>query len=151
MILSQQFEGNFIISNFLSITTKTWAQVAAAQPKAKQNLQPPLECQVARSKRSKCEIMLSTCAVEGNDKETITKMNNQQLTNHLNQVANCDSIIAARKTTKQTIKICCETDDHADKLRNAPWSSYILGLNVIEPSYSIVVHGVSKLDINPEK
>ena len=89
--------------------------------------------------------------MESDDKEAIAKMTNQQLTNYLKQVASCDAIIAARKTTKQTIKVCCETDDYANELHNASWSSYILGLTVIKPSYSIVVHGVSKLDVNPEK
>ena len=135
-------------------TRTTWAQVAAAQPRPKPELPP--ECQTARSQRAKCEVTLSTRGLEDGEKEKLTKMSDQELTSHLKQFTNMDSnsdsdlIIAARKTTKQTIKIRCETDINADKLRNVPWNSYITGLSVVKPTYSVVVHGASKLDVNLE-
>ena len=37
-----------------------------------------------------------------------------------------------------------------NELRNAQWSKYIPGLQVVKATYSIVVHGVSKLNVNFE-
>jgi hypothetical protein len=129
-------------------TTKTWAQVAAVQPNTQSKLPP--EVQAAQQERQKSEVTLSTRAVGNDTKEALNKMNDQQLTEHLKNLSGNKAIVAARRTTKQTIKVRCQTHEHAKELSNAPWNSYITGLSTIKPTFSIVIHGASKQDVNLE-
>jgi hypothetical protein len=126
---------------------KTWAQVAA-QPKTA----VPPERAIAIRERQKSEITISIRATDEPTKNKLGKMSDQGITEEMrtflkDNQSNPDMICAARKTTKQTLKIRGRTSEDIEALKKLDWSKYAPGTAPIEPQYGIVVHGASKLDV----
>jgi hypothetical protein len=55
------------------------------------------------------------------------------------------------KTPNETLKICCTSEKEAEELRNQDWTKTFEGAEVLKDLYGIIIHGVAKNDIDPEK
>ena len=57
-------------------------------------------------------------------------------------------IRTVKRTSKQTIKLFCNSEADATSLRNLNWETALCGAKAISATYAIVIHGVSKQDID---
>ena len=60
-------------------------------------------------------------------------------------------IQSVKKTPSHRIRICCPSEKEAEELRKLNWTHAFEGAELVEPQYGIVVHGVSKEEINFER
>ena len=109
-----------------------------------------------KRKRAKTEVKISTRDVHDDIKKQLASMSEETLTNNIQQAIIAEGneqvkIRRVEKTVNQGIKIQCATDKEAEEVRNMDWNKRIEGASIIETMYRVVVHGVSKYDIDFEK
>jgi hypothetical protein len=114
-----------------------------------------------KRERAKTEVIITTRNANEETKDQLKKMSEETLMNTLQQaitVVGTEQVKIRRvqKTANQGIKIRCTTDKEAKELRNMNWEKIIEGASIIETLYQVVIHGVSKYDIdftkdNPEE
>jgi len=108
-----------------------------------------------KRERAKTEVMLSTRNASDNMKDKVTNMSEEALTNSLQQAITAAGkevkIRKAQKTINNGIKIRCATEQEAEELRSLDWKEALEGGNIIETLHRVVIHGVSKYDINFDK
>ena len=105
---------------------------------------------------AKTEVMLTTRDVNDNMKEQLANMSVEALTNNMQQAITAAGkeqvkIRRAQKTANHGIKIRCTTDEEAEELCSMDWKKVFEGANIVETLYRVVIHGMSKYDIDFEK
>ena len=109
-----------------------------------------------KRERAKTEVVLTTRNADDSLKDQLSNMSEDELTKNLQQTiaaAGMESVKICRvlKTPSRNIKIQCATEKEAEDLRNVDWKKSLAGVDAVETMYGVVVHGVSKYDINFEK
>jgi hypothetical protein len=89
-------------------------------------------------------------------KKQMANANEEQLTEGFKKAVKdvgieLNKIRRVRKTSNHSLKIRCETEKDAEELRHLKWEKPLEGASVVKPVYGIVIHGVSKSDIDPPK
>ena len=106
-----------------------------------------------RQERAKTEVTLTTHEATDNMKNQLTNMSDEALTNNLQQAITAAGmehikIRGIQKTPNHRLKILCATDKEADELRSMDWKKALEGVDVVKTLYGVVIHGVSKHDID---
>ena len=106
-----------------------------------------------RQERAKTEVALTTCNATDNMKNQFTNMSEEALMNSFQQAITAAGMeqIKIRRVQKMSdhrLKIRCATDKEAEELRSMDWKQAFEGIDVAETLYGIVIHGVSKHDID---
>ena len=147
-----------------AITTKprTWAPVAASA-----NGPEGHNCQIlesagkdrtekAKRERAKREVVISMRNASENMHREMEMLHEgaaaEGLQRNIRQYASMTTIKinGVKKMSKHPLKMQCETENDAAQLRALDWSHALEGAAVVKPMYGIVVHGVSKQDIDTE-
>ena len=110
----------------------------------------------ARQERIKTEVILTARDANDNTKDQVANMSEEALMKSFEEAikaAGMEHIKIRRiqKTLNHGLKIRCATDKEAEELRSMNWEKIFEGMNTIEILHSVVIHGVSKYDINFEK
>ena len=146
---------------------RTYAQAAAyARPQAPTNSQrnteqpnDDLEFERERAKRlnelkreqERMEVTLSLRNATPETREQITKMEEKDIVNLLENKAGC-KIRGVRTTGRGSgIRIRCSTVEDADILRNTKTENIANGVTIAERMFTIVIDGVSKYDVDFKK
>jgi len=106
-----------------------------------------------RQERAKTEVALTTRDATDNMKNQLSSMSEEALTNSLQQAITAAgmehvTIRRVQKTPDHRLKIRCATNKEAEELRSMDWKKAFEGVEVAETLYGIVLHGVSKHDID---
>ena len=138
---------------------KTWAQVVgqaepSSQRKAAESTRTE-RLEKYRREKAKAEILLTMRNASEQVKANYTKMSEENITQGLKKAITDigiepTKIQAVKKTPSYGIKICCPSEAVAKELRKLNWDKPLDGATLVEPSYGIVIHGVSKNDVNFE-
>ena len=64
---------------------------------------------------------------------------------------NCPTIEGIQKLRSQDIRIHCNTEEEAEKLRNIKWGDSYAGLTVRQSKFGFIASGISVNSINPKK
>ena len=109
-----------------------------------------------KRERAKTEVMITTRDVNDDMKNQLANMSEEVLTNNIQQAITAAGkeqvkIRRVQKTANHGIKIRCATDKEAEEVRSMEWKKIIEGASIIETIYRVVIHGVSKYDIDFEK
>jgi len=136
--------------------SKTWAQVAAANadtPNTHLEMAKRERLEKAKGELAKTEIILNFRNATTNMKKQVEETPEKELTKIVQEHVNCNmetpiQLRSIRKLTKQTLKIQCNHESETKALQNIKWED-MEGASIVKPTYGVVVHGVSKSDINP--
>jgi hypothetical protein len=106
-----------------------------------------------KRERAKTEVMISTRDAKDNMKSQLANMSEEALTNNIQQAITAAGkeqvkIRRVQKTVNNGIKIRCATDKEAEEVRGMDWNTVIEGASLITTTYRVIIHGVSKYDID---
>jgi hypothetical protein len=109
-----------------------------------------------KRERAKTEVIITTRDVNDNMKDQLASMSEEVLTNNIQQAITAAGkeqvkVRRVQKTANHGIKIRCATDKEAEEVRSMKWNEIIEGASIIETTHRVIVHGVSKYDIDFEK
>src|SRR5436190_534505 len=109
-----------------------------------------------KQERAKSEVLLTTRDSSDNTKDQLANMSEEAITKSLEQAITAAGIEHVKirrvqKTPNHGLKIRCATDKEAKELRSMDWKKVLEGAKIVETLYGVVIHGVSKYDINFEK
>ena len=139
---------------------KTWAQVAAQASTLAQEKTPEItrreQLEKHRMEKAKTEIVITLRNASENMKSKVAGLDAEGITNGIRELVNKagmkpSAIQSARKTPSHGIRVCCATKNEAEALRKLDWAQAFEGAAIVEPQYGIVVHGVSKEEIDFER
>jgi len=131
-------------------STKTWAQVVKQEPTPPRSIDSGKMERLEKLKREREKVELTLTAANDNEetKKQISNMNEEEFAKSI-QYASGHSVRGVRKMANNMFKIRCRTEEDANNLRKMNWNN--TGLKVIKQTYGVVIHGVSKHDIDFEK
>ena len=110
----------------------------------------------AKQKHGKTEITISFCDANTAMKEKIVQLTEQELAkivkehiHNTNEFSNIQ-IRGVKKQTNHILKIQCYQETDAQALHNMNWNE-LENATLIKLTYGVVIHRVSKLDIDMQK
>ena len=138
----------------LASKSRTWAQVAgetastAGESPGRRERQEKL-----RRERAKTQVVLTTRNANEDFKKRLANMNEAQATAAMKQLMtragkDPDSVYSVHKLSDQGLRIRCLTEQTAEELCRLDWKVGLEGSELFRPQYGVVIHGVSKLDVN---
>jgi hypothetical protein len=150
------------IKEAISAKSRTWAQIAASPKDPETNNRQRLKnaqrerLEKAKKERAKTEVILTLRNANERVKQELEKLHEGAIADSLQQSiqqhmsTETIKICGVKKISKNMLKVKCDTEKDAVQLRELDWGHALEGGAVIKPTYGIVVHGVSKQDINTE-
>src|SRR5437762_2757589 len=108
------------------------------------------EKDMARIEQAKKDVILTTREANEDTKEKMEKMEEETIKDSLQLVIQKNESTAAveikdvRKLAKQVVRIRCQNERDATKLRQLNWKEILGGVTVMRTEYGIVIHGVPK-------
>jgi hypothetical protein len=141
---------------------RTWSSVVASPTPAAVEAarQRQAQAQRTREARQQTEVIINlediTTAI-GNqlnstrDNEGLLKYIQNQINGPLRATRKNAKIVSAARTSKYLLRLTCHTPEDAETIKTLEWPIIIDGAKIHAPTYGIVVHGVSKADLDPAK
>ena len=140
-----------------SAATKSYAQVASTIPlplRAQKQIQIREHKQKLHEERVKYQVTLTASAATEEVKKSLATLSPKELTQrcqHAIKHANNNAILnGVRPLPNNNLRLHCRTEEEAQQLQRIDWSKAFDGLTPHKPQYGIVVHSVSKEEINFE-
>jgi hypothetical protein len=137
----------------------TWAQIAASGGSTTSFESARQECQERlKAERTKQELTISLHAaaksivkqVTGITQDAeLTRYIQTQVNGPLRRMGKQIQITNVRKTSAKTIRLYLNTIEDANIMKQLKWDQILRGAELQRPRYGIVVHGVSKADLDP--
>ena len=143
----------------LTSRNKTWSQVVAQSETPERGRAPESmrreRLEKIRREKAKTEVLLTLRNAGGEAKAKLASTSEDDLAKGLQSaIAGVGlepvMIQSVKKTHSHGLKICCPSNEAAEELRKLSWEKPLEGATLVEPSFAIVVHGVSKEDISFE-
>ena len=105
--------------------------------------------------KAKTELIISLRSATDETQKTLEQMTEQALTEQIQSsirehIPNSTGtpILNVSKVNRYILKIQCNTEADKERLASFNWEQYFNGAKQIKPTYGIVVHGVSKKDLD---
>ena len=137
---------------------KPWAEVVASSDNV--NIHAEMakreRLEQAKRERGKLETLISFQDATSTMKEKVEQLTEQELhtliEEHIHKVKECATIQICRiqKPFKHMVKIQCQHEMDTLALHNIKWSE-LEGAKLIKPTYGVVINGVAKCDIDPQR
>jgi hypothetical protein len=139
---------------------KTWAQVtaqtgASSQEKASESMRRE-HLERHRMEMAKKEVVITLRNASEKTQTMLAGLNEEGIANGLREGAQKVGvkprlIQSVKKMPSHGLRICCPSEKEAEELRKLDWAQAFEGAALVEPQYGIVIHGVSKEDIDFER
>jgi hypothetical protein len=131
-------------------TNGTGSQLTHPEPVIKKRMEKQ------REDRAKAEVVLTTRDASDNMKNQLANMSEEAITKGLEEAITAVGkehikIRRVQKTPNHGLKIRCATEKDAEELRSLEWKKAFEGAEIVDPLYGVVIHGVSRYQIDFEK
>ena len=149
------------LKDAITTKTKTYAEAAcnagsgtsAMDRRQKLETEKKQRMEKLKREREKTEVALTTRNASENMKTKLANMNEAEIMKQIQQgmqQAGKDptKICGVKNTPNHGLKIRCTNQENAEEVRKLDWNQALEGASTIEQTFGLVLHGVTKYDID---
>lgn len=139
---------------------KSWAQVAAQPGTPTQEKVPEIlrreHLEKHRMEKAKREVVITMHGASEKIKNMLAGLDEEGIAKGIREMIGTagvrpSAIQSVMKTINHGLRICCPSEKEAEELRKLDWAQAFEGAALVEPQFTVVIHGVPKEYIDFER